>query len=294
MRLPLRRRLTLAVRAALTASGVAPSGFFVPCRWAREVRPPDYPAVGRLLAAREPRFRELVLRSGAHADIFAGFDGPPPAPRLRQDWFPRLDAVMAYTLVHEVRPRRIVEIGSGHSTRFLARAVLDAGLDCAIICIDPAPRATLAGLLVRHLPRRLEQLSAELFGDLQPGDMLFVDSSHIAVPGSDVDHLFHRILPELPPGVLLHVHDVFLPDPYPPEWSWRGYGEQLLLASWLLAGGLEPVFSSHWVATRMPEVLACTAVGRLPLAEGVHETSFWAWTTDRRSPTGLGAAAPAP
>jgi predicted O-methyltransferase YrrM len=68
---------------------------------------------------------------------------PPPAPRWNQDWFPRLDAAAAYAMVRALRPRRIVEVGSGHSTRFMARAVEDGGLPTQILAIDPAPRAAL-------------------------------------------------------------------------------------------------------------------------------------------------------
>ena len=79
---------------------------------------------------------------------------PPPAPRWNQDWFPRLDAAAAYATVRETRPRRIVEVGSGHSTRFLARAVADGGLATRITAIDPRPRAAIRGLNVEWLQAR--------------------------------------------------------------------------------------------------------------------------------------------
>jgi len=65
----------------------------------------------------------------------------PPQPRWDQDWFPRLDAAAAYAIVRKTQPRRIVEVGSGHSTRFLARAVADGKLETEITAIDPQPRA---------------------------------------------------------------------------------------------------------------------------------------------------------
>ena len=70
----------------------------------------------------------------------------PPEPRWNQDWLPRLDALAAYVTVRQVRPARIVETGAGHSTRFLARAVRDGGLNTEITSLDPEPRATLNGL----------------------------------------------------------------------------------------------------------------------------------------------------
>ena len=83
---------------------------------------------------------------------------PPPAPRWDQDWFPRLDAAAAYAMVRTLRPRRIVEVGSGHSTRFLARAVADGGLATKIIAIDPRPRARITGLPVEWLQTHVETL----------------------------------------------------------------------------------------------------------------------------------------
>ena len=85
---------------------------------------------------------------------------PPPAPRWNQDWFPRLDAAAAYAIVRTLEPRRIVEVGSGHSTRFLARAVADGGLDTRITAIDPQPRATIEKLPVEWLRSPVQRVAA--------------------------------------------------------------------------------------------------------------------------------------
>jgi predicted O-methyltransferase YrrM len=250
-------------------------GFFIPYRHAANVEPAGYPALEPLFAAAEPRFREVLAALESHAAglrrIAAG-EGP---ARFDQDWFPRLDAAAAYAIVRRERPARIVEIGSGHSTRFLARAVLDGALATEIVCIDPAPRARIAQLAVRHVPVLLQDADPALFTALGPGDVLFVDSSHIAMPGTDVDRLFLDVLPRLPAGVLVHVHDVFLPDPYPPEWAWRGYNEQLLVGALIAGGGYELGWSSHWAATRMRDAASGGILAELPLAAGAFETSLW-------------------
>ena len=98
---------------------------------------------------------------------------PPPAPRWNQDWFPRLDAAAAYAMVRSARPQRIVEIGSGHSTRFLARAVADGRLDTRITAIDPKPRASLAGLDIDWIATPVQRVAA--FPALGEGDILFID-----------------------------------------------------------------------------------------------------------------------
>ena len=79
---------------------------------------------------------------------------------------------------------------------------------------------------VRVVPSTLQAAPAEVFDGLKAGDVLFIDSSHILMPGSDVDILLNRVLPRLPAGVLVHIHDIFLPFDYPAIWGWRNYNEQ--------------------------------------------------------------------
>lgn len=191
----------------------------------------------------------------------------PPAPRWTQDWFPRLDAAAAYAIVRATRPARIVEVGCGHSTRFLARAVADGGLDTKITAIDPAPRAVLAGLKIHWIEAPVQSVPLRLFESLQRDDILFIDSSHQLKPGSDVEFLIGRALPRLASGVRVHFHDIFLPDDYPAQWAWRRYNEQEAVAA-LLADGYDEEFSSH----RAPRE---GVVARLPLVPGAVESSLW-------------------
>jgi predicted O-methyltransferase YrrM len=202
----------------------------------------------------------------------------PSAPRYArwdQDWFPRLDAAMAYAMVRDRRPARIVEVGSGHSTRFMAEAIADAGLKTRLTAIDPAPRANIAATGAKMIATVVPACGEALFDELAAGDILFVDSSHVLMPGSDVDFLVNRILPKLPAGTLVHFHDVFLPDDYPAHWAWRGYNEQLALAALLAGGGWRVIFASHYAATRMTEEVAASAAGSLPLLPGAEESSLW-------------------
>jgi hypothetical protein len=266
------RRLRRLGFGLATLLGAAPRGFFIPYRHAGACRPEGYPALAPLFAAAEPRMRAVLDDVAVLSDDLARVPECGPA-RFDQDWFPRLDAAAAYAVVRRARPRRIVEIGSGHSTRFLAAAVRDGGFTCEITCIDPTPRAGIAALGVRHVPQLLADASPEIFATLEAGDVLFVDSSHVAMPGTDVDRIALDLLPRLPAGVLIHLHDVFLPDPYPPEWAWRGYNEQLLAGALLQGGAYALVFASRYVATRRPEWL--DVVADLPLPAGAFETSLW-------------------
>jgi hypothetical protein len=199
----------------------------------------------------------------------------PPAPRWNQDWFPRLDAAAAYTMVRRHRPARIVEIGSGHSTRFLARAVADGALDTRITAIDPRPRASLEGLPIELLRKPVQAAGRAPFADLRAGDFLFVDSSHQRYPGSDVAFIFEELLPDLPKNVFVHFHDIFLPGNYPEPWAWRRYNEQSSVAELIAGGGYALEFSSAWIVAFRPECLAKGILARLPLVPGAYESSLW-------------------
>lgn len=261
---PTLRRLRLGLATLLGR----PRGWFIPHRYAASCAPPPrYDALEPAFDAARDDMLALLARARAHAEDFARFGGPPPSPRFEQDWFPRLDLAIAYTLVRARRPARIVEIGSGHSTRGLARAVADGGLATRITAIDPAPRADIAGLGIELIRKPVQQ--ALPLPTLAAGDFLMIDSSHVLMPGSDVDVLFNAVLPGLPAGVLVHVHDVFLPDAYPEAWAWRGYNEQNALAGFVAGGGWRLVWSSRYAVTRLAASLD------LPLPSGAFETSLW-------------------
>ncbi|UVF20669.1 class I SAM-dependent methyltransferase [Microvirga terrae] len=266
------RRLRFGLATLL---GVRPLGFFIPYRYAGSVEPQDYPALSPVFEAALPRFTEVLEAIDSHAeDLRAILRGRGPA-RFDQSWFPRLDAAAAYAMVRQGKPGRIVEIGSGHSTRFMAQAVRDGGLPTRIICIDPAPRATLRKLDVEHRQTLLRDADPGEFETLAAGDILFIDSSHIAMPGSDVDRLFLDVLPRLAGGTLIHVHDITLPYAYPVIWEWRGYNEQLLVGALLQGGAYELVFASHALVRDHGSALSQGILAELPLVPGAHETSLW-------------------
>lgn len=274
-----RRRLRSGLPTVL---GLNPQGFFIPYRYAGSLPPPEtrpgYPALEALFDESAPMFMDWLgaIESFSESLLAIGDVAPAPAPRWNQDWFPRLDAAIAYTVVRQKASRRIVEIGSGHSTRFFARAIADGRLNTEILAIDPAPRAALEGLRRVTLDRRtVQEVGLAPFGGLAAGDILTIDSSHILMPGSDVDLLLNTVLPTLPPGAIVHFHDIFLPDGYPSLWDWRGYNEQLGVAALLMGGAWQPMFASHHVVTRMNDACRASVVSRLPLLDGALESSLW-------------------
>ena len=166
------------------------------------------------------------------------FDNDPQQPRApywNNVWLPVLDAVTLYCLVAMKRPRRFVEIGSGNSTKFVARAIADHNLDTQIISIDPQPRAEIDALCDEVLRKPLEQCNLDIFSTLDKNDMVFADNSHRSFMNSDVTVFFCEILPMLAGGVTVAIHDIFLPHDYPEDWIGRYYSEQYLLACYLLA-----------------------------------------------------------
>ncbi len=283
------RKLALGLPTVLD---VARRGFFIPYRYAETLPDPaslpPYAVAQTLFAGHGAAFVRVLDDLAQHRDAFDAIanDAAEGAPRFDQDWFPTLDAAVAYRMVRALRPARIVEVGSGHSTRFMARAIADGRLSCILTSIDPAPRAALAGLPVRQIedtiPPRLDASGAaasgaalQALGSLRDGDILFIDSSHVMMPGSDVDFLLNRALPALPPGTFVHLHDIMLPDPYPLDWQWRGYNEQNAVLPLLIGGAFRPLFASHFVATRMADALGRSAVSDLPQEAGAIPASLW-------------------
>lgn len=247
----MRNRMRRLAMGLATLAG-RPRGFFSPFRHAGAVRPTAYPELEALFDAARGDIETVLAWIEAEAATLEGFAGPPPRPRWGSDWFGGLDGAAAYAILRRLAPARVIEVGSGHSTRFMAAAL--EGTGGTLGCIDPAPRRSLEGLPVTWRRRLLEAGDIAGFRALAPGDVAFFDSSHLLWPGSDVDLQLNRILPVLAPGVWVHIHDVFLPDPYPEGWAWRGYTEQLGLGGWLAGGGCRIRFASRYAATRLGAV----------------------------------------
>ena len=263
------RRFALGLPTVL---GLKPRGWFIPHRYAPLLPPPGaqppYPAIERLFEAHTAEFTAVLDAVDARADVLESCRA-----MFEQSWFPSLDAAVAYALVRERKPRRIIEVGSGHSTRLLSKAVGGVG---EILAIDPAPRADIADLPgVRVKSSTLQAAPDKVFDDLVQGDVLFIDSSHILMPGSDVDILLNRVLPRLPSGTLVHIHDIFLPFDYPAIWGWRAYNEQQGVVPLLTSGAFKPLFSSVWAERRMADRLAASVVSRLPRPPDALPASLW-------------------
>lgn len=161
---------------------------------------------------------------------------------LDNPWFNYFDGIVLHALLRHLRPRRVVEVGSGFSSVLMldtSERFLDGVLD--LVCIDPNPERLISLIgsgdrgRLSILPCRVQDVDDSVFTSLVAGDVLFIDSSHRADSGSDVTDILFRVLPALPAGVLVHFHDIFWPFDYPPQWRERGWNEAYLLRA-LLSG----------------------------------------------------------
>jgi predicted O-methyltransferase YrrM len=248
---------------ATTLLNINPQGFFTPYKYAAQVQPAatPYAAVLERMQAGDDGVAALIMEISKHLAVFRDFGLEPQDPLWTGSIFPPLDGAAAYTLARKFRPAKILEIGSGNSTHFLARALRDGGIAGKITCIDPAPRRALDGLGVEFIQRLLREEDASLCAGLGENDILFIDSSHIMLPGMDVDIQFNRLFPALAPGVIVHVHDIFLPWDYPARWRARFYSEQNALIGWILSGYFDVVFPGHY-ALRAHGALLEAELGR--------------------------------
>jgi len=205
---------------------------------------------------------------------------PAHAYEPSNDSYPLADARVLYAMVRHLRPRRIVELGSGQTTRVIAQACRENARDggpAELRAFDPFPTALDDGLpgLTELARVKAQDVPEEVFAGLQAGDVLFVDTTHTVKIGSDVNHIVLRVLPLLADGVIVHVHDIFLPYEYP-RFFFADYAlywaEQYLLQAFLaFNSSFQVLCAVHALAREQPARLQ--ACGVLDLGE--TGSSFW-------------------
>ena len=156
-------------------------------------------------------------------------------PSWNNGFLPGLDIIGIYTMLAEFKPKKYIEIGSGNSTKVAYKVKQEQQLSTEIISIDPMPRAEIDQLADVVIRQPFENIDLNLLYTLDENDILFVDNSHRILPNSDAMVFFMDILPKLKKGVIVHIHDVYLPYDYPQFMCDRFYSEQYGLAFYLLA-----------------------------------------------------------
>jgi predicted O-methyltransferase YrrM len=215
--------------------------------------------------------RQLTLARELAPMLDEPFRGPRYSTGPENTMYLPADAAVYRAMLRHLRPTRILEVGSGYSTA-IALDTADRHLpDLELRCVEPHPdrllrllepndRVALDRCLVQDLP-------LDEYDTLRAGDVLFIDSTHVVKPGSDVVWLFLHVLPRLSPGVVVHVHDVFWPFEYPPEWltEQRDWTESYLVQAFLVGNrDWEVLLFSSWLWIHHPELVPTRLAAELP------------------------------
>lgn len=195
---------------------------------------------------------------------------PPEHPNeyTRATGFAGIDGAVLYAMIRKYKPRRIIEVGSGSSS-LLSLLALDKNAEergeppGAFTAIEPYPTPTLVEALSgkgRLIADKVENVPLTEFEALKENDILFIDSSHTVRTGGDVVYEILEVLPRLKKGVLVHVHDIFLPQEYPKEWvlgSYVFWNEQYLFQAFMAFNSdFETLWSGGCMHVKHPKELA--------------------------------------
>ncbi len=181
-----------------------------------------------------PYYQELPFRDQKSEKLRFYFDN---------EYYSYTDASILYFMIRHYRPKRIVEVGSGFSSAvMLDTNELFFNNNIQLTFIEPYPER-LKELIrpsdynfVNLLETNVQDVDLSVFQQLEEGDFLFIDSSHVSKTDSDLNHLLFEVLPILKPGVMIHFHDIFYPFEYPEKWvlEGRNWNEIYLLRTFLM------------------------------------------------------------
>lgn len=201
---------------------------------------PPHADLYKIIDAQRDSYKQLLLKALSYKENIwqiknAKSETDSQKPVWNNSFLPGLDIIGIYTMLTEVKPQKYVEIGSGNSTKVAYKAKIENNLQMEIISIDPMPRAEIDNLADTVIRKPFEDTDFSFLFDLQANDVLFVDNSHRILPNSDAMVFFMEILPKLNKGVIIHIHDIYLPYDYPQFMCDRFYSEQYGLAMYLLS-----------------------------------------------------------
>ncbi|HYI96326.1 MAG TPA: class I SAM-dependent methyltransferase [Bryobacteraceae bacterium] len=242
-------RATIRGVLARFSEGFPPGHFYSPIPslssvFKREAKifdmPPEIPGVDLNV---DYQVEVLSALSDLCADQPFIAEGPSPTRfQSPNDNFSAGEACVYYGLLRYWRPRRVIEIGSGYSTLVLLDTLDRSDMHTTeCLAIEPYPDL-LRKLLrpddvgrVQILEQELQDVPLDVFAKLEPNDVLFIDSTHVAKTGSDVNTIFFHVLPYLAVGVCVHIHDIYYPFEYPKEWvrQGRAWNEAYMLRAFL-------------------------------------------------------------
>lgn len=160
----------------------------------------------------------------------SGIETDTTKPVYNNGYLPGLDIVGIYTMISRYEPSKYIEVGSGNSTKVAFKAIRENNLNTQIISIDSKPRTEIDSIADVVIREPFENTNLDLILSLKENDMLFIDNSHRILPNSDSMVFYLEVLPRLAKGVIVHIHDIYLPYDYPEFMCERFYSEQYGLA----------------------------------------------------------------
>jgi hypothetical protein len=245
-----------------------------------------HPKLLSLIAAEKETFKKLLISFLEHTPTLQSIKKQSETesktdPAWNNSFLPGLDMVAIYGMLAHFNPRKYIEIGSGNSTKMARMAILRNNLSTTITSIDPYPRAEIDPLADKIIRQPLEDIDdiAWIYEELEENDILFIDNSHRSFSNSDVTVCFLEILPYLKKGVVVHIHDIYLPYDYPDFMAERFYNEQYMLAGMVLSNPTryQPLLPNYFISqnTELNKIL--TPLWNHPALTGVeqHGGSFW-------------------
>jgi len=231
----------------------------------------------RIRKWRTAEFQSLFRELRSNAEINVPFAGQNylGSTCLHNGWYPTPDAEIYASMIYERRPDQIVEVGSGFSTLIARRALEFARHDAPLTVIDPSPRTDVerAASRVIYQPVEESELESIKFTDRS---LLFIDSSHITRPRGDGPYLYCRVLPQLPKGMLVHVHDVFTPYDYPTCYDHLGWTEQYLLQALLShSSRYRTLLATHFLSREHAAEMQATFGPQVGADNLFYGASYW-------------------
>jgi hypothetical protein len=214
--------------------------------------------------------KEMIRRFKKLKSYFKDFDYPEEEDGesrfyIKNCSYPITDALILFSMIRNLKPKRIIEVGSGYTSalmmdvneRFFNNKI-------EITFVEPYPELLLSRMnekdrkRYRIIPKGVQEVPVEEFSILEKGDILFIDSTHVSKFNSDVNYELFNILPNLEAGVTIHFHDVFDGFEYPLQWLKDGWAwnEDYLLRAFLNENNsYEVVMMNDYLTNRYGDLL---------------------------------------
>jgi predicted O-methyltransferase YrrM len=235
---------------------IVPNHFYEPVPDTRKLPESTWTKPSSLAGIDMKESSQLKLLAALCGQFGAEFGNIPTSSQ-----FGSVDLEILYSMVRQLRPRVVLEVGSGTSTQVSASALIKNGCG-ELVAVEPYPNETIKkGFpgLTRLIAAPVQQVELSEFECLGKNDILFIDSSHMLKIGSDVQFLFLEVLPRLKTGVVVHIHDIFLPANYPRHWvvdDLRFWNEQYILQAFLAFNrAFEVLWAGSYMNMNYPERL---------------------------------------